>query len=89
MIEVAGHLRLEMRAGSFYVEMDDLDIGQLICPRNERVEQDGWGRGGRVNVNLFARSDTCDGSGALTSRIRERWLPHFLRHRCGHDQDRH
>jgi hypothetical protein len=43
--------------------MDDRDVVELGCARNEAVEQDGWGRSRAVQVHAVARSD--DGRGLV------------------------
>ena len=59
--EVAGHLGREVRPGSLDVEMDDTDVMEFRRSFDERIEQDGRGRRGTVDVHLVPGSDRIDG----------------------------
>src|SRR5688572_31399420 len=57
---MAGHRGREVRAWTLDVEMDHPDIAQLRGPGHQRVQEDGGGRGGTMDVDLIARSDPRD-----------------------------
>jgi hypothetical protein len=50
-----------MRPRPFDVEVDHPDVVQLRRPGDERLEQDGRGRSGTVDVDLIAGADPSDG----------------------------
>src|SRR6185369_11816707 len=61
--EVARHGRREMGTRTLAVKVDDADVVQVGGALHERVEQDLWGRGGAVDIDLITAADAGDGLG--------------------------
>ena len=59
--EVAGHLGREVRSGPLDVEVDDLDVLELGCARDECLEQHLGYRRSAMDVDLLAGTYAGDG----------------------------
>src|SRR3954465_13574927 len=57
MPEMPLHLRREVGTRSLDVQMDDRHVVELVGARHQGIEQDGWGRGRAVQVDLVTGLD--------------------------------
>ena len=61
--EVPVHLGSQVRARTLGVEVDERHVLELVCPLDERVQQDRWRGRAAMNEDLLAGSDARDGLG--------------------------